>query len=225
MDTAVPYSPFLESYHLGYLLRKPTNTTLAAALLAVCTLLAMLAAPQHAAAATTMIYGRERLFTLNAADTAAIKSSYSTVVLFVVDVAPNGDLNYNGNHLLVQDGKYVGDTTWATRLAALRKAPTTVNRIEVCTGGSGAKSFTNIKNLIASQGTGPSSILYRNFQVLQQTLNIDAINNDDEVEYDVDSTVTFAKMISVLGMQFTLAPYSYPVRRASIFPMSQAGRC
>lgn len=157
---------------------------------------------------SAMIYGRERLFTLNAADTAMLKSHYSTVTLFVVDVEPNGDLNYNGNHLIVQDGKYVGDPRWGARLAALKKSPTTVKRIEVCTGGAGARSWVNIRNLIASQGTGPGSILYRNFQAMQKTLGIDAIDNDDEIDFNISATVTFGNMLASLGMPLTLAPYN-----------------
>ncbi len=156
-----------------------------------------------------MIFGRERLYTLNAADTAVLKSSYSTVVLFVVDVESNGDLNYNGNHLIVQNGKYVGDPAWGTRLAALKTAPTTVSRIEVCTGGAGARSFVHIQDLIAAQGIGPSSILYKNFQVLKKTLGIDAIDYDDEVDYDADSAVAFGNLVASLGMHVTLCPYNY----------------
>ena len=186
---------------------KPAGRPLAACFLAFCALMALAAAPPKASAATSMIYGRERLYTLNAADTAVLKTSYNTIVLFVVDVESNGDLNYNGNHLLVQNGKYVGDPHWGARLAALKTAPTTIHRIEACTGGSGALSFVHIQDLIAAQGTGPNSILYRNFQALKNALGIDAIDYDDEVDFDAGSAVAFGNLVASLGMKVTLAPY------------------
>ena len=189
---------------------RPTLWRLKAAALAFAVAVTFLTAgaPQRASAATSVLFGREHLYTLSADDVAAIKSTYSTVVLFVVDVGSNGDLNYNGNHVIVQNGVYVGDPAWGARLAGLKTAPTTVNRIEVCTGGAGAQSWNNIKNLIASQGTGSGSILYRNFQALRNALGIDAIDNDDEVAYDAGSAATFNRMISSLGMKNTLCPYT-----------------
>jgi hypothetical protein len=166
---------------------------------------------QHVSAATpsAALFGREELFVLNDNDIKSLRASgFTTMILFVVDVESNGDLNYNGAHLLVQDGVYTGDAGWGARLAALRTAPSSIDRIEVCTGGAGAKSWLNIKNLIASQGTGSTSILYRNFLALKNALGIDAICNDDEVAFDAKSAATFDKMISVLGMKSTLCPYN-----------------
>ena len=160
-------------------------------------------------AAPIAVFGREVFFTLNAADTAALKNSgFNTVILFVVDVEANGDLNYNGNHLVVTNGVYMGDPNWGARLAALKQAPTTINRIEVCTGGAGAKSWVNIKNLIAAQGTNSNSILYRNFLALKNALGVDAICNDDEIAYDATSAATFNRLITSLGMKNTLCPYN-----------------
>ncbi len=93
-----------------------------------------------------MIFGREELFTLNSGNISALKSSgFTTVTLFVVDVETNGDLNFNGDHLIITNGVYMGDSAWPSRLAALRMAPSSINRIEVCTGGAGAQSWVNIK--------------------------------------------------------------------------------
>jgi len=161
------------------------------------------------AKAASMVFGREELFTLNAGNISALKNSgFTTVILFVVDVATNGDLNYNGNHLIITNGVYMGDAGWPARLAALKTPPTYITRIEACTGGAGAQSWNNIKNLIAAQGTGPGSILYRNFQTLKNTLGIDAICNDDEVAYDSTSAAAFNNMITGLGMKNTLCPYN-----------------
>ncbi len=165
-----------------------------------------------------MVFGREELFNLNVGNISALKSSgFTTVVLFVVDVAANGDLNYNGDHLIVTNGVYIGDPGWGGRLAALKQAPTSINRIEACTGGAGAQSWNNIKNLIATQGTNSSSILYRNFLALKNALGIEAICNDDEVAYDAGSAATFNNMITSLGMKNTLAPYNNMTYWQSIF--------
>jgi len=169
----------------------------------------LLAGFRPASGAVAALFGREELFTLNSTDISTLKNSgFTTIILFVVDVESNGDLNYNGDHLIVQNGTWVGDTGWAGRLAQLKQAPTTIYRLEVCTGGSGAPSWTNIKNLIASQGTGSTSILYKNFQCLKNTLGVDAICNDDEVQFDATSAAQFGNMIAGLGMKATLCPYN-----------------
>ncbi|MES1228132.1 MAG: hypothetical protein ABUL72_05635, partial [Armatimonadota bacterium] len=85
-----------------------------------------------------------------------------------------------------------------------------MNRYEVCIGGWLDTSYDNIKSLAASQGTGPTSILYRNFQALKNAVpGIDAINDDDEKTYDLGSTVSFANMLGGLGYKFTTAPYTF----------------
>ncbi len=175
-------------------------------------------ATSSTAIAASAIFGREELFTLNSGNISAIKSSgFTTVILFVVDVETNGDLNFNGDHLIITNGVYMGDSAWPTRLAALKTAPSLITRIEVCTGGSGAQSWANIKSLIAAQGTSSTSILYRNFQILKSTLGIDAICNDDEVAYDATSAATFNKMITTLGMKNTLCPYNNVSYWQSVF--------
>jgi hypothetical protein len=179
----------------------------------------LLAGPLAAKASLPVaVFGRESFFTLNTADTSKLKNSgFNTAILFVVDVEANGDLNYNGDHLIVTNGVYMGDANWGSRLAALRVAPTSINRIEVCTGGAGAQSWANIKNLIATNGTGPTSILYRNFQALKNALGIDAICNDDEVAFNASSAATFNQMITALGLKNTLCPYNNVSYWQSVF--------
>lgn len=180
--------------------------------------LMMLLAAAPTAVAASAIFGREELFTLNAGNISALKSSgFTTMILFVVDVETNGDLNYNGDHLIITNGVYMGDSAWPARLASLRTAPTSITRIEVCTGGAGAQSWANIKNLIAAQGTNTDSILYKNFLTLKNTLGIDAICNDDEVAYDATSAAKFNRMITSLGMKNTLCPYNSVSYWQSVF--------
>jgi len=183
------------------------------------TLFFLLAASSRAKAAPPIaVFGREDFYTLDAGQTSKLKNSgFNTAILFVVDVGANGDLNYNGNHLIVTNGVYMGDPNWGARLAALKVAPTSINRIEVCTGGAGAQSWANIRNLIATNGTGPTSILYKNFLALKNALGIDAINNDDEVAYHAASAATFNQMITTLGMKNTLCPYNNVSYWQSVF--------
>ncbi|HEV2329882.1 MAG TPA: DUF642 domain-containing protein, partial [Verrucomicrobiae bacterium] len=66
----------------------------------------------------------------------------------------------------------------------------------------------NIESLADSQGTGPTSILYKNFQALKNAVpGIDAINDDDEQTYDLNSSTSFANMLGGLGYKFTMVPY------------------
>ena len=181
----------------------------------------VLTATSATAAPPVAVFGRDNFYTLNAGDTAKLKNSgFNTAILFVVDVAANGDLNYNGNYLIVTNGVYIGDPGWPARLAALKTAPTSITRIEVCTGGAGAQSWNNIKTLIAAQGTNTDSILYKNFQTLKNTLGIDAICNDDEVAYDAASAAKFNRMITSLGMKNTLCPYNNVSYWQSVFTNS-----
>ena len=128
--------------------------------------------------------------------------------MFAISVQPNGNITCGGN-TLATGGQYVGNPNWGANVAALKTPPTTVYRYEVCIGGWGDGSFGNIKNIIASQGTGSGSILYRNFLALKNACpGIDAINFDDEQTYDVGSATDFGWMLNGLGYMVSLAPYT-----------------
>jgi hypothetical protein len=59
------------------------------------------------------------------------------------------------------------------------------------------------------QGTGPDSILYRNFAALKSVIpGIDAVDFDDEDLWDSTTTVAFAKMLHGLGYEVTFCPLS-----------------
>jgi len=76
-------------------------------------------------------------------------------------------------------------------------------------GAWGTADWEAIDNLITRDGTGSGTILYRNFQALLDATGADAINDDDESHYEVDSTVTFARMVNAMGYRaFTIAPYT-----------------
>lgn len=175
-------------------------------------LLATAALPHRADAAYTALYGSDGndfyQFSGSSAISGLKSSGWNGLILFAFSVNSSGDLTYNGN-TIVTGGSYVGATNWGANVASLKAPPTTVYRYEVCIGGSGDASFSNIESLINSQGTGSGSILYRNFQALKNAVSgIDAINFDDEATYDVNSATSFGRMLNGLGYKVTLAPYT-----------------
>ena len=139
-------------------------------------------------------------------------SGFTYVILFNVHVDTDGTLKTDGE-TICKDGEYVFQNTqpyYQQDIKNLKTAPTGISRIDICIGGWGNDSYTNIKNLIASGGTGKSSILYRNFKALKEAVpEIDAVNNDDEQTYDVSSAAKFHIMMYDLGYKTTLAPYTY----------------
>lgn len=135
-------------------------------------------------------------------------SGFTTVMVWSIHVNQNGDLNLN-DKALIANGEYVGDNPdWAAQLATLKQAPTSVNRIEVSIGAGGTTDFESIQSLVASQGTGPDSVLYRNFQKLKELTGADAANFDDESAYDVASATAFGQMLVGQGYAITFAPYT-----------------
>jgi hypothetical protein len=181
------------------------------ALIALLFMPIILAFPERACAAYTALYGSDGndfyTFTGSSAVNGLTSSGWNGLILFATSVQSNGDITYSGN-TLVSGGNYVGNANWGANVYALKTPPTTVYRYEVCIGGWGDASFTNIKNLIASQGTGSGSILYKNFQALKNAVpGIDAINYDDEEAYDVNSATSFGQMLNNLGYKVSLAPY------------------
>jgi hypothetical protein len=151
-------------------------------------------------------FRRERSHTI--ADLKA--SGFTYVILFDVTVQANGDLTTDGE-TICSNGTYVFGSTspnYVADVTALKTGVTSINRVETCVGGWGSHSYTNIKNLVNSQGTGTASILYRNFKALKAAIpSIDAINNDDEEAYDVNSATAFHVMLADIGYKTTLAPY------------------
>ncbi len=139
-------------------------------------------------------------------------SGFTCVVVWTIHIDASGNLNFNAEFPLVQNGSYIGGSTYpnfAGDIASLKTAPTTINRVEFCLAAWGSSTFANIKDLIASQGTGSTSILYRNFQAIRSAFpTVDAIGFDDETTYDVNSATAFAVMLGGLGFKVSLVPYT-----------------
>ena len=139
-------------------------------------------------------------------------SGYTCVVVWTIHIDASGNLNFNAEFPLVQNGSYIGASTYpnfASDIASLKTAPTTINRVEFCLSAWGSSTFANIRSLINAQGTGATSILYRNFQAIRNAFpTVDAIGFDDESTYDVSSATAFAVMLGGLGFKVSLVPYT-----------------
>ena len=182
---------------------------LAAALI----LLQFLAGSPHVLAApTAMIFcngGMGNVGGLTLSQISGLRASgMNTMVIFNMDVATNGDFISGGT--ICSNGVYVGPSNWGSLLNQCRAQPSSVARIEICIGGWTDPSWTNIKNLIAVNGTNVSTVLYQNLLALKNALGIDAIDNDDEGAYDAPSTIKFGQMCASVGLKSTLCPYTNP---------------
>jgi hypothetical protein len=134
-------------------------------------------------------------------------SGFTTLITFAMHVNADGTLLIGG--VACTNGVYVGPTNWNSLITTLKTPPSTVTRYEVCIGGWQDSSYDNIQSLVASQGTGPGSMLYKNFRALKNAVpGIDAINDDDEQTYDLNSSTNFANMLGSLGYKFTMVPYT-----------------
>jgi hypothetical protein len=179
--------------------------------------------PQRTGATTAMIFCNGSMGSASGLTTAQINglraSGFTTMVLFTMSVSTNGDFTYNGGVTICTGGAYVGPSNWGSLLSQCRTAPSTINRIEMGLAGSGDVSWTNIKNLIAANGTNSSTVLYQNLVALKSALGIDAIDSDDELTFDSTSAIQFGKMCSSVGLKLTLCPYD----NASYWQAVQAG--
>ena len=137
------------------------------------------------------------------------KSGFNELIVWSVEVNPAGDLNLNGEFPLTSAGAYIGNQTYPDFPADLKKMKKgSVKRITLSIGSSNFGDWEDIKALVDSQGTGPSSILYQDFAALKAALPIDAIDFDDENSYDSSSTIAFAVMLGNLGYKVTMNPYT-----------------
>jgi hypothetical protein len=136
-------------------------------------------------------------------------SGFTEVIVWSVEVKPNGDLNLNGEFPLTAGGAYVGGQTYpdfASDMARLKQGK--VRRVTFSIGSSNFGDWQDIAALVRSQGTGPDSILYRTFAALKAAIPaIDAIDFDDENSFDLATTVQFGVMLGQLGYRVMPDPY------------------
>ncbi|HEX8816304.1 MAG TPA: hypothetical protein VF753_12450 [Terriglobales bacterium] len=137
-------------------------------------------------------------------------AGYSEAIVWSVEVNSAGDLNFNGEFPLTQNGIYVGNKThpnFAANMARL-KAAGIVKRITFSIGSSNYGDWENITNLVQTQGVGPKSVLYKDFLALKKQIPaLDALDFDDENSYNLPTTVKFGVMVGKLGYHVMPDPY------------------
>ena len=137
-------------------------------------------------------------------------SGFTEAIVWSVEVSSVGDLNFNGEFPLTQNGAYIGNQTYPNfpaDMAQLKQG--TVKRVTFSVGSSNYGDWENITALVQSQGTGPNSILYKDFQALKAAIPaLDAIDFDDENSYNSPTTIAFGVMLGQLGYHVMPDPYT-----------------
>lgn len=151
-------------------------------------------------------------------------SGFNTVILWTIHVGSAGNMNFNDIPVIDGFGNYIGDPDWANRIASLRRAPTAIDRIEIGVASAGATDFENIESLINAHGTGSDTVLYKAFQNLKTVTGADAVNFDDESNYDVSTMVQFAVMLADLGYKVTFVPYTRQLFWETVYRQVEAQR-
>jgi len=152
--------------------------------------------------------------------TALKASGFTFGMLFNVHVETDGTLTTDGE-VICKDGQYVFDqkvagypndiaeVDYADDVNSLLSGKTSLQRMEHCIGGWGNHAYLNISNLVNSQGTGSTSILYKNFKALKDAIPaVIAVNNDIEHDYEANSQSQFHIMLYDIGFKTTIAPYT-----------------
>jgi len=126
--------------------------------------------------------------------------------MFAASVQSNGDITAGGT-TLVHNGIYMGDANWGANVTNLKTPPTSVTRYELCVGGWGDGSWGNMQSIVNSQGA--YGILKTNFQALKNACpGLDAINDDDEGNYDINSATQVGQMLGSIGLKLSQVPYT-----------------
>jgi hypothetical protein len=137
-------------------------------------------------------------------------------------IRSNGDLvsGDDGRHPIIHDGKFTGSAEWVKRVKGLKKAGSSINRIEILLEGRWFNQTPNtydfLQDWIDSSkgapgvvvGTAPGSTLYEMVRILKEVIGADAICIDDESVYDSPSIIQLGEMAQKLGVHMTLCPYT-----------------
>jgi hypothetical protein len=150
----------------------------------------------------TGIFGGGPFYKNAAANITEIENSgFTEAIVWSVEVNSTGDLNFNGEFPLTSGGVYVGNASYPNfpaDMAQLKQG--TVKRITFSIGSSNVGDWQDITALVNAQGTGPSSILYKDFAALKAAIPaLDALDFDDENSFNTPTTIAFGVMLGQLG--------------------------
>lgn len=143
-------------------------------------------------------------------------SGFSHLIIWTIHIEEDGSLGFNGEFPLVRDGEYIGGQThpmFQQDVAQLKQDNSSIQRLEFGLSAAGSGTYANVRSLLACSeahcGTGPQSVLYRNFKALRDAFpDVDALNNDDESTYDLASAVPFHIMLADIGFNTAIVPYT-----------------
>ena len=172
---------------------------------------ALSAHPVSAQTGYTGIFGGGPFYKNASANITEIENSgFTEAIVWSVEVNSVGDLNFNGEFPLTSGGAYVGNSyypNFPSDMAKLKQG--TVKRVTFAVGSSNYGDWENITALVNAQGTGPSSILYKDFAALKAAIpSLDAIDFDDENSYNASTSIQFAVMLGQLGYHVVPDPYT-----------------
>ena len=169
--------------------------------------------PTHAATALyaggSVYYGRD--YAINELK----QSGFSHVIVWTIHIEADGSLGFNAEFPLVANGEYIGDSSYPafrSDITSLKSGATSIERLEFGLSSAGSGTYANVRKLLECQqahcGTGPNSILYRNFRALRDAFpSVDALNNDDESTYHLSTAVPFHVMLADIGFKTAVVPY------------------
>jgi len=181
---------------------QPTTILRGAAILLILLIAAAFASPSASAqTGYTGIFGGGPFYKNASAITEIETSGFTEAIVWSVEVNSVGDLNFNGEFPLTSNGVYVGNLyypNFASDMATLKQG--TVKRVTFSIGSSNIGDWQDITNLVNTQGTGPTSILYKDFAALKGAIPaLDALDFDDENSFNSPTTISFGVMLGGLG--------------------------
>lgn len=153
------------------------------------------------------------------------QSGFEWVCVWTLHIYPDGHLVFNSEYDVTNSSGTFVANQFATEIARLKAAPTSIEWVEVGLSGWGSGSFDAVKDLVNSEGTGPNSSLYKNFKALYDAVpQIDALSIDDESTYDEPSTTQFAIMLADIGFKVSICPYTQANHWQNVVANTNAAR-
>ena len=101
---------------------------------------------------------RDRSYSINELK----NSGFNTVIVWTIHIESNGDLGFNGEFPLVQNGTYVGNNqhpNFPADIQSLKQSPTSITRVEFGLSAAGSGTFDAVRDFYNSEGFGPGTTL------------------------------------------------------------------